>query len=907
MPKRLYMPLALAVLLLAAWLRLAELHRYPPALHYDEAADMLLGRDIAFYGYQPFPVVEAYSGREALFYYLSVPLLRVFGTNIFATRLTSAFLGILTVAAMLALGRAMFGRHPHAALIALSAAAWLAVNGAQVWLTRQGFRTSPQPLLEALSLWLLFVALNRSRHWQIAALLGGFFGGAALYTYMAARVFPLWLPLPLIALLIFDRRRGLRAQQIVLFFGALLITALPLISFYLSKPDVFLDRLTQVADADSAAPTLLESLRLHAEMFFLRGDPLLRYNLYPERPWFDPISGVLMLIGFAAALWLLTRRNLAPTLRLAAVCVLLAPLLVAPSVVAVSGLPPSHMRSVAMVPLIFFAPALGITHLLSRAPHLRIVTLAALFPLLALNTWHDYTTWAERTDLFYDAHGDMQLIGQWLETHMQPEETVYVASQFYDHATVLAHKVDHGRIRWLMAEHLILSPQGESALYIFPRSVNSPFSSALTLGFEEGITRLATPNGADGAPAFTAHRIQAASDRLMASGARFADVLHGAHLPFPYNGRGGESVEILLAWDVLRTPDQADLTPIIALHDPFGEEMARFHPYIEQSDRWRAGEGLLIALAVPMPEGAPRGSYTLHAAWISKADGAHLPIVDTNKRFAGLWEQVGQIILAPSPPRSAAPQGVAVLPTLYAALTEAPKPTEQGDALRFTLTWQATEAPNALPDLILSAVPAHGTPITLWQGQPARNTYPFAEWRASEYVIDRYAVRLPPDLPEGNYTLRLSLAEQTVFEAPLTVIGVARRYEAPDLPPCNFRFGEHIALIGCEVTHEGDQVRVRLAWRTLAPPSTDYTATVQVLNPNGTLYSQQDAPPSPRPTSRWLTDEVFESAYMLSAPPDGAFSLIVALYTPNDGLRLPVRDAQENLLGDAAPLTLTAQ
>ncbi|MBO9310140.1 MAG: hypothetical protein J7551_10200, partial [Chloroflexi bacterium] len=184
------MLLALAVLLLAAWLRLAELRRFPPALHYDEAADMLLGRDIAFYGYRPFPVVAAYSGREALFYYLSVPLLRIFGTDIFATRLTSAFLGILSVAATIALGLAMFGGARNGALIALCGGAWLAVNGPQVWLTRQGFRTSPQPLLEALSLWCLFIALRRRERWQLSAMLGGFFGGAALYTYMAARIFP---------------------------------------------------------------------------------------------------------------------------------------------------------------------------------------------------------------------------------------------------------------------------------------------------------------------------------------------------------------------------------------------------------------------------------------------------------------------------------------------------------------------------------------------------------------------------------------------------------------------------------------------------------------------------------------------------------------------------------------------
>lgn len=900
MSRRLYLILALAILLMAAFLRLAELRRFPPALHYDEAADMLLGRDIAFYGYQPFPVVEAYSGREALFYYLSVPMLRLFGTDIFATRLTSALLGILTVAVTLALGRAMFRDHRHGVLIALCGGAWLAVNGAQVWLTRQGFRTSPQPLLEALALWCLFIALRRHKHWALSAALGGFFGGAALYTYMAARVFPLWLPLPLIALVLIDSRRALRLRQIGLFFTVLALTALPIALFYLSKPEVFLDRLTQVAQADSDAPTLLESLWLHAQMFFLRGDPLLRYNLYPERPWFDPISGALMLIGFGTALWTALQRAKAPLVRVAVLCVLLSPLLIAPSVVAVSGLPPSHMRSVAMVPLIFFAPALGVAALIGRLPRLRYA-LIALVPILALHTWSDYRAWASRADLFYDSHGDMQLIGQWLEAHLPPETTAYIASEFYNHATVLAHKVDHSRIRWLMTEHLILPPEGESALYFFPRTVRSPFREMLAA--DQSAVPLEALNGADGAPAFAVFQWRGETGRSKVQGISFAGLLQSADAQARYSGRGGATTQALLAWDAQQTPDRADLTPVIALHDPFGEEIARFHPYFEQSDRLRAGERLIIALDVPIPLGAPRGTYTLHTTWIKRSDGAPLPLVDAENRFSGLWAEEARIEVQPSAPREAPPQGVAILPNLYAMLSAPPQATEQGDWLRFTLTWQATDAPNAQPDLILSLQSSDGAPIRLWQGQPLRDTYPFVQWRADEYLVERYAVRLPPDLPAGDYTLRLSLADQTVFEAPLRVIEVERRYEAPNLPPCTFHFGDQIALIGCQIEREGDAARIRLAWRALKAPEADFTVTVQALNADGSLFSQHDAPPAPRLTSRWLTDEVFESSYTLSLPPDGTFRLIVALYIPEDGRRLPVRDSQGSVIGDSAPLT----
>src|SRR5512135_1761889 len=126
-----FISFATVILRGATFLRIADLHRYPPGLHYDEAADMLLSRDIAWYGYRPLPVVTAYSGREALFYYLAAPLLRIFGTNVMATRLTSAFLGILTIAATIALGRALFRKHAAGQAVALMAGAWLAVNGPQ--------------------------------------------------------------------------------------------------------------------------------------------------------------------------------------------------------------------------------------------------------------------------------------------------------------------------------------------------------------------------------------------------------------------------------------------------------------------------------------------------------------------------------------------------------------------------------------------------------------------------------------------------------------------------------------------------------------------------------------------------------------------------------------------------------
>ncbi|MFN8418649.1 MAG: hypothetical protein U0528_05305 [Anaerolineae bacterium] len=78
-------------------------------------------------------------------------------------------------------------------------------------------------------------------------LAGGAFAGLSLYVYMAARIFPIWLALPLLILLLADSRRGLRLRQIVAFFASLIIVALPLAIFYLSNLDVLTDRLEQLA------------------------------------------------------------------------------------------------------------------------------------------------------------------------------------------------------------------------------------------------------------------------------------------------------------------------------------------------------------------------------------------------------------------------------------------------------------------------------------------------------------------------------------------------------------------------------------------------------------------------------------------------------------------------------------
>ena len=311
---------------------------YPPGPHYDEAANLLIARSVAFGGAHFFPMVEAYQGREILYYYLSVPILTFVSDSMFGLRVLSAFCNLITIAASMALGRAMF-RGSRGVIVGLAVGGLMTLSFPQIWLARQAYRAVTLPMMQSLALLFLFRGLQKATppptppriqggerarpflpgdprfgsrvRLQISdayLVIAGIFAGGTVYTYNSSRLFPVWLLIAGIALLWFDRARWRqRLGQGVIFFGALAITAAPMLIYAFQRPDVFFGRLAEVTQADQSV-SLLDSIVLHLKMFFIAGDPYFRYNV-AGRPYFTLPEGLLLLIGVALAAYRLTRRS----------------------------------------------------------------------------------------------------------------------------------------------------------------------------------------------------------------------------------------------------------------------------------------------------------------------------------------------------------------------------------------------------------------------------------------------------------------------------------------------------------------------------------------------------------------------------------------------------------------------
>ncbi|HEX6386620.1 MAG TPA: hypothetical protein VF177_18275 [Anaerolineae bacterium] len=344
------------ILLLAAGLRLWKLDTLPPGLYHDEAYNgldalsLLEGKTFPrFYegwelyaqdahaGREPvptrFPVFfEGNYGREPLHIYLMALSIKVLGPTPFAIRLVPAAAGILAVLATYLAASALLeigdwrGQSPIPDFAPLFAAFTMAVLFPAVHFSRFGIRAMlfvPVATLAVTCFWrgvngageqgsggageivfsgwrLCFAAPLQVTIWFALA---GFLVGLGLYTYAAARLLPLVFVL-FVLYWFWTDRAALRRHWLNVSVMALvsLLTALPLLVFFVRTPYFFVFRIAYVANkgrgtvVDKPWLTWLNNSGRVVWGLFWSGETHLRHNL-PERPYLDPIQAGLFLLG----------------------------------------------------------------------------------------------------------------------------------------------------------------------------------------------------------------------------------------------------------------------------------------------------------------------------------------------------------------------------------------------------------------------------------------------------------------------------------------------------------------------------------------------------------------------------------------------------------------------------------
>lgn len=157
------------------------------------------------------------------------------------------------------------------------------------------------------------------------------------------------------------------------------------------------------------------------------------------------------------------------------------------------------------------------------------------------------------------------------------------------------------------------------------------------------------------------------------------------------------------------------------------------------------------------------------------------------------------------------------------------------------------------------------------------NFPPAAADNAVEQWLARHTFKASDEWLPGNVRLVLFSTGQALMARP---IGLA--------------LGESIELVTTnlpERSHAGELLPVEFTWRMLQSPQADYHLFLQLLNREGALVAQHDAPPNGgyTPTSTWQPGEPQTSRHALVLPenlPPGDYRLIAGLVDPANGARL---------------------
>ncbi len=225
---------------------------------------------------------------------------------------------------------------------------------------------------------------------------------------------------------------------------------------------------------------------------------------------------------------------------------------------------------------------------------------------------------------------------------------------------------------------------------------------------------------------------------------------------------------------------------------------------------------------------------------------------------------------------------------------------------------------------------AAGQVVQEYVKRPYFNTMDTTNWPTGTVVDDAVQIALPENFKTGKYQLAVGMevgeaGSPSAAPIPIGEIDASIQGHGSPIPDqaVNARVGDAIHLLGADyaingvwvqpdtgtpaLVKPGDEVIVRLYWRSDATLSEDLHGFVHLVNALDNVVAQQDQIPGPnfQPTTLWLPGNTVLDEYQLRVPEDASSSVfwpLVGLYDYETLERLPVVRDADQAVEDAARL-----
>ncbi len=262
----------LLILAIATCLRVFRLANNPNGFFCDEASN----------GYDSYSILDTLRDqhgqflplfaralddyRPSLYIFLTIPFIKIFGLNEFATRFPAAVVGILTVLVLYYLAKEIFCEK-----VGLISAGLLAISPWHIQFSRIAFEVILIPLLLTLGILFFIKSLKNANYLILSAVSFA----VSLHTYQAARVF---ISLFVLGLAILYRQHlWQHKKQSLIATVVFLIIFIPLFSFWISPAGMARAKSARV---ETNLATILQYYLSYFNPVFLffKGDPILRHS-----------------------------------------------------------------------------------------------------------------------------------------------------------------------------------------------------------------------------------------------------------------------------------------------------------------------------------------------------------------------------------------------------------------------------------------------------------------------------------------------------------------------------------------------------------------------------------------------------------------------------------------------------
>jgi len=377
-----------------------------------------------------------------------------------------------------------------------------------------------------------------------------------------------------------------------------------------------------------------------------------------------------------------------------------------------------------------------------------------------------------------------------------------------------------------------------------------------------------------------------------------------------------DGVSLLAQWRrLLSAADSGRYTLRIVIRDDVGNAWATQETpllnevYFYPPD-WASADTNVVRYRLELPPGIPPSTYTIALTLVDDATAGQLPVRVGAEAFGGVAYGVGQVEVAP--PEVVIAASRLQLPNAEGAIRldgqlqllgfgDVPDAALAGSRLPIDLFWHAPDGePPAGLQVAWHLVAADGADRVIAVEPLSR--YDTGLWRIGETIQEKYRLPLPPDLPPGNFQLRVEplLAQGGSVGAPialadLRIDNINRQYEAVVPVPYGVSFGA-LDLLGLNtnevIAAPGEAPELSLFWEKSAPFGAVFTVFVHLIDAAGNIVQNADHWPGGLPTDVLDGGQIVTDRFPIPLPadlPPGEYRVKVGLYSAENGLRLPAR------------------